>query len=347
MQGITPVFVETHATNTNANGLVTIEIGSGTFVSGIAFETIDWSTGIYSIKTETDPTGGTNYTLIIGTSQLLSVPYALYAEKSGTPGPTGATGPTGPTGETGNTGLTGLTGLTGATGPTGETGNIGLTGATGVTGNTGPTGLTGLTGAAGPTGPTGETGNTGLTGVTGVTGNTGPTGLTGLTGATGATGVTGPTGFTGPTGPTGADGALNAWSQLGNTGTNAGTNFIGTTDANDFVIRTNNTEKMRVSSSGKVGIGVVNDLYPLEIRVPSTPGSQMNLKLTNLTLSTGSGVGILFAPDDASIAKMGIFVERRGSWGVGTMHFLSRTSSDYTSADLSNSVMELLKSAEV
>jgi len=63
---------------TNANGLVTIEIGGGIPLSG-TFESINWSTGPYFIKTETDPTGGTNYT-ITGTSQLLSVPYALYAK---------------------------------------------------------------------------------------------------------------------------------------------------------------------------------------------------------------------------------------------------------------------------
>jgi hypothetical protein len=80
LQGTTPVYVETHATNTNANGLVTIEIGGGTFVSGVAFSAIDWSAGTYYIKTETDPNGGTNYTAIVGTSQLLSVPYALYSK---------------------------------------------------------------------------------------------------------------------------------------------------------------------------------------------------------------------------------------------------------------------------
>lgn len=74
-----PVYVETHATSTNANGLVTIEIGGGTPVTG-TFSGIDWSLGSYSIKTETDPTGGINYTAIVGTSPLLSVPYALYAK---------------------------------------------------------------------------------------------------------------------------------------------------------------------------------------------------------------------------------------------------------------------------
>lgn len=63
---------------TNANGLVTIEIGSGIPLIG-EFAAIDWANGPYFIKTETDPTGGTDYT-ITGTSQLLSVPYALYAK---------------------------------------------------------------------------------------------------------------------------------------------------------------------------------------------------------------------------------------------------------------------------
>lgn len=76
----TPVFVERHTTTTNINGLATIEIGGGTVVSG-SFATVDWANGPYFIKTETDPIGGTNYT-ITGTSQLLSVPYALFAKET-------------------------------------------------------------------------------------------------------------------------------------------------------------------------------------------------------------------------------------------------------------------------
>lgn len=72
-----PVYTETHQPVTNSNGLVTLEIGTGTIFFG-NFANIDWSNGPYFISTETDPTGGTNYS-ILGVSQLLSVPYALHA----------------------------------------------------------------------------------------------------------------------------------------------------------------------------------------------------------------------------------------------------------------------------
>ncbi len=71
------VYQETHITTTNINGLMTLQIGGGTMLSG-DFAAIDWANGPYFLKTETDPNGGTNYT-IEGTQQLLSVPYALYA----------------------------------------------------------------------------------------------------------------------------------------------------------------------------------------------------------------------------------------------------------------------------
>ena len=122
----TAVYVETQTPNTNINGLVSIEIGSGTFVNG-AFNTIDWSSGLYFIKTETDPTGGINYT-ITGTSQLMSVPYALHANTADSV----VGGKTGPTGAQGIQGLKGDTGVAGPQGPTGAQGIQGLKGDTGV-----------------------------------------------------------------------------------------------------------------------------------------------------------------------------------------------------------------------
>jgi len=74
------VYEERHFPTTNANGLVILEIGSGTIISG-DFASIDWANGNYFIKTETDLNGGSNYT-ISGTSQLLSVPYALFAKEA-------------------------------------------------------------------------------------------------------------------------------------------------------------------------------------------------------------------------------------------------------------------------
>ena len=67
------VYSETHNSNTNQNGLISVEIGSGTVVSG-TYTSIKWYNGPYFIKTETGPAGGTNYNLVV-TRDLLSVPY--------------------------------------------------------------------------------------------------------------------------------------------------------------------------------------------------------------------------------------------------------------------------------
>ncbi|MBN2820768.1 MAG: hypothetical protein JXP36_17470, partial [Bacteroidales bacterium] len=73
-----PVFMELHSPQSNENGLVTLEIGNGQAEIG-DFTSIDWSDGIYFIKTETDPKGNFDFTLV-GTSQLLTVPFAFHAK---------------------------------------------------------------------------------------------------------------------------------------------------------------------------------------------------------------------------------------------------------------------------
>jgi hypothetical protein len=87
----TAVFAETHTPTTNANGLISLEIGTGAPVNG-TFAGVNWANGPYYIQSQIDVTGGTNYTLT-GAYQLLSVPFALFSEKSGNGVPNGnATG---------------------------------------------------------------------------------------------------------------------------------------------------------------------------------------------------------------------------------------------------------------
>lgn len=75
------VYMETQTGVTNANGLITLQIGEGNAQQG-TFASVDWANGSYFLKIETDPNGGSNYT-ITTTQQLLSVPYALYAKDAG------------------------------------------------------------------------------------------------------------------------------------------------------------------------------------------------------------------------------------------------------------------------
>lgn len=116
----TAVYKETHNTTTNNIGLVNLAVGEGSVVSG-DFSLIDWGNHSFFIEVAVDISGGTNYQ-VMGTTQLRSVPYALYAKNSGTPGPqgpVGLTGPQGPQGVPGDTGAVGQQGPIGLTGPEG------------------------------------------------------------------------------------------------------------------------------------------------------------------------------------------------------------------------------------
>lgn len=60
------------------------------------------------------------------------------------------------------------------------------------------------------------------------------------------------------------------WQLLGNAGTNPTTNFVGTTDAQDLVFRTNNVENMRINIDGNVGIGTTSNAARLYTNLPNT-----------------------------------------------------------------------------
>jgi len=230
------VYTEEHNVTSNGNGLIILEFGEGNNSLG-NFDQINWGNGPYFIKTETDISGGTNYT-ITGTSQMLSVPYALYAKTSGSsvPGPqgeqgiagpqgiqgeqgvAGPVGPQGPQGEAGTAGLTGPQGIQGEQGVAGPVGPQGPQGEAGTAGLTGPQGIQGEQGVAGPVGPQGpqgEAGPAGLTGPQGIQGEQGiagpvgpqgPQGEAGTAGLTGPQGIQGEQGVAGPVGPQGPQG---------------------------------------------------------------------------------------------------------------------------------------------
>ncbi|MFM7700756.1 MAG: hypothetical protein ACKO7V_08215, partial [Bacteroidota bacterium] len=141
------VYVERHTATTNANGLMSIEIGGGVAQSG-TFAGINWGGASFYLKVEADLAGGTNYG-ISSTSQLLSVPFALYAKNPGPAGPAGAQGPAG------NDGAPGAAGAQGPAGPAGPQGPAGAAGAQGPAGNDGAPGAAGAQGPAGPAGPQG------------------------------------------------------------------------------------------------------------------------------------------------------------------------------------------------
>ena len=182
----TIVYTETFNTTSNNIGLINVVVGTGTVTAG-TFNTINWASGVYFIETSMDVTGGTSYALM-GTQQLMSVPYALYALSSG--GTVGATGATGNNGTNGVDGATGATGTAGTNGNNGTNGIDGATGATGTAGTNGNNGTNGVDGATGATGTAGTNGNNGTNGIDGATGATGNNGTNGLAGATGATGAT-------------------------------------------------------------------------------------------------------------------------------------------------------------
>ncbi|NUM49936.1 MAG: hypothetical protein HUU48_02355 [Flavobacteriales bacterium] len=315
--GLTTFYSEEHNVTTNQFGLFTLVIGTGgnRFPnSNSQVKSLAWGTQAHFIKFEID---GQASSLL----QLLSVPYAFYADNSGNggvQGPTGPQGVPGPSGAKGVTGTTGITGTAGITGPTGLTGTTGLQGIPGVTGTTGTTGIAGITG---------PTGTTGLQGLQGVTGAKGTTGTTGLTGATGTTGVAGTTGLTGPTGPAPANATdatnANVWSILGNANIIPASHFLGTTDAQPIIFKTSNTERMRILSTGNVGIGTINPLQQFTLSHATSPIFRLERSGLNMfdweVYSDNTGFHIKGGADGTGGALTDyVTIDGNGKVGIGT-----------------------------
>lgn len=258
------VYQESAPVPTNQFGLMTTVIGSNGNMAGV-----NWRSGAKFLQVEIDPTGGLNYA-DMGTTQLMSVPYALYAERSGNSSSGGTTG---------------------ATGPTGATGAQGPAGAQGATGPVGAAGINGTNGINGATGPTGPQGPQGVAGVNGVNGTNG------------ADGAPGPVGPTGPRGATGADGALNAWGTNGTSGTNS-TNFLGTIDNQPLSFRMNNQPSGKIETgntffgykTGMVNTGIQNIAVGAQAMQNNTSGFSntalgYQALLSNTTGNYNSAIG--------------------------------------------------------
>jgi trimeric autotransporter adhesin len=89
--------------------------------------------------------------------------------------------------------------------------------------------------------------------------------------------------------------ASNDWTLTGNGSTNASTNFIGTTNAVDFVTRTNNTERLRVTSAGKIGIGTTTPNYSLHIHDATvSPSGGTWMQISNNASGSGTYDGFYY-----------------------------------------------------
>jgi hypothetical protein len=126
-------------------------------------------------------------------------------------------------------------------------------------------------------------------------GPAGPQGPAGPAGPAGPQGPIGNTGATGATGPQGPAGSADAWGRLGNAGTNAATNFIGTTDAQPFVIRTRNAQSLRIEPSTDLFAGT-----PITSNIIA--GSSANSVTAGVRGATIAGGGL---PSGASDPELG------------------------------------------
>jgi hypothetical protein len=322
------VFKEVHNTATNQFGLYNLNLGQGTLISGVNFSVIPWGTGQKFIEQEVDFGAGF---ISMGTSQLLSVPYALYAA-NGPVGPAGATGPAGPQGPQGPIGPAGPSG-----GPAGPQGPVGPTGPAGPQGPVGPAGPAGPQGVAGPQGSQGLTGPAGATGPAGPQGATGPAGPQGVPGTTwsltsvtfnnaGQMSVNGTTGSGGPVTST-----QGAWMNGGNSLTATGTFGSSTNQHIDYV--TNNIFRGRMEGTGAFNWGAASSpsIGDMTSVVSSTAASYAINGYVPAGTSVGTAVWAEIMPGSASPHPAVYALNYSNDNGSNTgVHGLSAGTSTYT-----------------
>ncbi|MDN5203266.1 tail fiber domain-containing protein [Fulvivirgaceae bacterium BMA10] len=148
----------------------------------------------------------------------------------------------------------------------------------------------------------------GLEGPQGTQGPAGPQGVQGIQGPKGDKGDQGDPGPQGPAGTDGSDGAdgddgaLNAWGLDGSTGTTAGTNFVGTTDDQALVFKTQNIERMRILTTGGFGfVGIGNQFPTAKLHIQGTGFGTATSSLLVQNGRAPSPDNLLLVRDDGSI----------------------------------------------
>ncbi|MEO0875215.1 MAG: hypothetical protein AAFY48_11470, partial [Bacteroidota bacterium] len=200
-------YSERHVITTSPLGVFDLAIGNGSPISG-SMEDVDWANHPYYLKIDIDPNGGTNY-LNLGTSQLLSVPYAIYAGESGNGG---GGNPTDELQELEYDPITQTLTLTNGNSVMLEVGagsdnqTLSFDATTGELSISNGNTINIPAGTPGPAGPQGPQGDTGAAGPQGAPGVAGPAGVAGPQGPQGETGPQGIPGPAGPQGPAGQDG---------------------------------------------------------------------------------------------------------------------------------------------
>jgi hypothetical protein len=136
-------YQESKNTTTDEFGMVNVIIGSGVYIAGTSttLAGVDWDGNAKNLVVEVDVKGTCSNFIEISDQPFTYVPYAFYAENSGTPGPAGPQGPAGPTGATGAQGPQGVAGAQGVAGSQGPAGPQGVAGANGASGIQGTNGL--------------------------------------------------------------------------------------------------------------------------------------------------------------------------------------------------------------